>query len=291
MLRPRSASDSDLPAPMANDWSQPDAAERELARRERERRDGDATHPDLERVLRAVHAVLESQLSARADTARLADDLAAVRAQLAPRGAEPPGEGEEEADAPALATHLAEAEGRLSAQVAHLNTHVQDVGDALPDLLELAQSAAATPGALNALRTTVGPLEKAVKAHTRASNALGVDLKKKVGDAETALTERIAEEAEHVRTALDETTALVRQRRRRSRRFWLGLAGAVLLGLLGCFAGGVWLQWRHAPVPVPDPTLGWRDGIWNDYGLEIKNCIVEARETESTVHCPIAPTQ
>ncbi len=271
---------------MARDWSNPDAAERELARRERERANGEGAHPDLERVLSAVHAVLESQLTARADTARLADDLAAVRAHLAARHAEG-----EEAGESALATRLAEAEGRLGAQVAHLKTHVQDVGDALPDLLALARSAAATPGALAALGATVGPLGQAVRAHTRASKELGEELTKQVSDAETALTERIAEEARHVRAALDETTALVRRRRRRSRRLRLGLAGAVLLGLLACFAAGVWLQWRHAPVPVPDPTLGWRDGIWNDYGLEIKNCIVEARETESTVHCPIAPTQ
>ena len=275
---------------MTNDWSQPDAAERELARRERERANGEGAHPDLERVLSAVHAILESQLTARADTTRLADDLAAVRAHLASREAESPGEGEEEeADAPALATRLAEAEGRLSAQVAHLKTHVQDVGDALPDLLELAQSAAATPGALNALRTTVGPLEKAVKAHTRASNQLGVDLKKKVSDAETALTERIAEEAEHVRTALEENTALVRQRRRRSRRFWLGLAGAVLLGLLGCFAAGVWLQWKHAPVAVPDPSKGWRDYIWYEYGPAVRDCVRKARESGRAVNCLIAP--
>ena len=282
MLRPRSASDSDLPAPMANDWSQPDAAERELARRERERRDGEHAHPDLERVLGAVHAVLESQLSARGDTARLADDLAALRAQLASR----PAEGEE---AGALATRLAEAEGRLGAQVAHLKTHVQDVGDALPDLLALARSAAATPGALAALGAVVGPLGQAVRAHTRASKELGEELTKQVSDAETALTERIAEEAKHVRETLDENTALVRRRRRRSRRLRLGLAGAVLLGLLGCFAAGVWLQWKHAPVPVPDPSKGWRDYIWYEYGPAVRDCVRKARESGRAVNCLIAP--
>ena len=242
-----------------------------------------------------MHAVLESQRAARADIARIADELATVRARLDRPENETPALGQA-ADKPAPATALAEAEGRLAAQVAHLKTHVQAVSDALPDLLELAESAAATPEALETLRTTVAPLVEAVRGHTResraqkrASSTLEGELKKKVDDAQTALTERFAKEAEHVRTALEENTAVVRRRHRRSRRFWLGLAGAVLLALLGSLVGGVWLQWKHAPIPVPDPSKGWRDYIWYEYGPAVRDCIEKARESGRAVHCPIAP--
>ena len=280
---------------MAQDWSDPDAVEAELARRERERTHGAGAHPAPERVLRAVHAVLESQRAARADIARIADDLATVRARLDRPADETPAEGEK-AGEPAPATALAEAEGRLTAQVANLKSHVQAVSDALPELRTLANSAAATPEALETLRTTVAPLVEAVRGHTResraqkrASSTLEGELKKKVDDAQTALTTRFAKEAEHVRTALNENTALVRRRHRRSRRFWLGLAGAVLIGLLGSLAGGLWLQWKHAPVPVPDPSKGWRDYIWYEYGPTVRDCIRKARESGRAVDCPIAP--
>ena len=280
---------------MAHDWSDPQAVERELARREREAANGGSDRPEPERVLSAVHAVLESQRSARADIARLADELATVRAHLAQATSATPAD-EEAAGGSALATELAEAEGRLSAQVANLKTHVQEVGDALPDLRALAHSAAATPEALEALRAVVAPLAEAVQGHTLESRSrqgflsgLKVELEDMVKDARTALTQRFAKEAKHVREALDDHTAVVRRRHRRSRRFWLGLAGAVLLGLLGSLAGGLWLQSRYDLLPAHDPTRGWRDGIWNDYGLQIKDCILEARDTGRTVNCPIAP--
>ena len=157
-------------------------------------------------------------------------------------------------------------------------------------------SAAATPEALEALRAAVAPLAEAVQGHTlehRARqgylSALGVELKDRVKDAETALAARFAEEASRVRGALEDNTAVVRRRRRRSRRFWLGLAGAVLVALLGCTVGGLWLQARYDLLPAHDPTRGWRDGIWNDYGLQLQDCILEARDSGRAVDCPIAP--
>ena len=92
-----------------------------------------------------------------------------------------------------------------------------------------------------------------------------------------------------MREALDDNTAVVRRRHRRSRRFWLGLAGAVLLGLMGSLAGGLWLQWKHAPLPVPDSSGGWRDYLWYEYGSAVRDCIRKARESGRVVDCPIAP--
>ena len=280
---------------MANDWSDPQAVERELARREREAPNGGGARPEPERVLRAVHAVLESQRAVRADLARLAEELATVRAHLAQREGATSAD-EEAAGGPALATQLAEAEGRLTARVAHLKAHVQAVSEALPELRALADSAAATPEALEALRAAVAPLADEVRGHTLENRSrqgflsgLKVELEDMVKDARTALTARFAEEAKHVREALEENTAVVRRRHRRTRRFWLGLAGAVLIGLLGSLAGGLWLQSRYDVLPAHDPTRGWRDGIWNDYGLQLQDCILEARESGRTVNCLIAP--
>lgn len=82
------------------------------------------------------------------------------------------------------------------------------------------------------------------------------DLKDMVRDADLGMRHRFAEEAKGVRESLQETTAVVRTRRSRSRRFWPGLAGSVLLGLLVCFGLDVWLQSKYGLAPARDPTGG-----------------------------------
>ena len=109
-----------------------------------------------------------------------------------------------------------------------------------------------------------------------------------VRDAEMRILHRSAEDAQRVREALQETTAVVRTRRRRSRRFWLGLAGAVLLGLLVCFGLGVWLQSKHGLAPAHDPTGGWRDYIWQQYGSAIQDCKRKAEATGRPFDCRLS---
>ena len=111
----------------------------------------------------------------------------------------------------------------------------------------------------------------------------------RVRDADLGMRHRFAEEAKGVREALQEATAVVVKRRRRSIRFWLGLAGAVLFGLLVCVGLGVWLQSEYGPLPAYDPTGGWRGYIWEEFGSTLQDCIVKMRETGGPVDCRLSP--
>lgn len=122
-------------------------------------------------------------------------------------------------------------------------------------------------------------------APTRDLNRMTVDLKDMVRDAERGLTHRFAEEAKGVRGTLQENTAVVRKRHRRTSRFWFGLADVAL----GLFAAGAGLQWRYEPIQPHDPSKGWRDYIWYEYGPAVRDCIRNARETGRSVSCLIPP--
>ena len=266
---------------MATDWSDPEQAERELRRRERGEPSDDDSPSDMRLLLGAMHAILKAQKQTDTQTATLAEDIATLRGLLAPlehalSAAQQP------AAESGLATQLAQAEGRIAGHV--------------DNLAELVRPVAATPKALENLEATVRPLAEAVRAQTQATqtntsylNHMTVDLKDMVRDAERGMIHQFAEEAKGVREALQENTAVVVKRRRHSRRFWLGLAGGVLFGLLVCIGAGVWLQSKYGPLPAHDPTGGWRGYIWEQFGSTLQDCIVKMRETGGPVDCRLSP--
>lgn len=74
------------------------------------------------------------------------------------------------------------------------------------------------------------------------------------------------------------------RRRWRPAKAVLGLALAAALG----FAGGAVLQNRLPILPPVDPTLGWKDHIWEHYGGAITDCYQRARNEEAgRVKCGI----
>ena len=274
---------------MATDRSDPDEVERELQRLEKEL-SGD-TRSDMRLLVAVMRAVLKAQKRTDARTATLIEDIATLhglidrseRARTAE--SQPPVER-------GLATQIVEAEGRIVGHVDHLAESIRTVRDALPDIEKLARTAASTPERLERLATGVERSAEAVRAQDTAIRAntdrlteLVANLDEKLPAMERSVTDRFAEEAKGVRGTLQETAAVVLRRRSRSRWFWLTLAGVFALTMLA----GVWVQWKFVPVPAQDPTGGWRDGIWNDYGPIIRDCILEAIDTERTVGCPIAP--
>ena len=99
---------------------------------------------------------------------------------------------------------------------------------------------------------------------------------------------RSAEDAQGVRETLREATAVALKRRLRSRRFWLGMAGAGLLGLLVCVGLGVWLQSKYGLAPAHEPTGGWRDYIWYEYGSAILDCKRIAEATGRPLDCRLS---
>ena len=266
---------------MMTDWSDPEQVERELRRRERGEPSGDDFGSDMRLLLGAVHAVLEAQKQTDTQTAVLTEDIATLRGLLA-RLEHARSAGERPAGDSGLAQQLAEAEGRIAGHV--------------DNLAELVRPVAATPKAIEDLEAAVRTLAEAARAQTQATeantsylNRMTVDLKDMVRDAESGMIHRFAEEAKGVREALQETTAVVLKRRRRSRRFWLGVAGGVLLGLLVCVGLGVFLQSRYGLVEAHDSTGGWRDYIWQEFGSTLVDCIVRMRETRGPVDCRLSP--
>ena len=281
LRRLRRPASTGIPVPMATDWSDPEQVERELERRKRGEASGDDFGSDMRLLLGAVHAVLKAQKRTDTQTDTLAEDIATLRGLLAQlehaRSAAPQLAAES-----ALATQLAEAEGRIAGHV--------------DNLAELVRPVAATPKALEDLEAAVRPLAEAVRAETRATEAntgylnhMTVELKDMVRDADLGMRHRFAEEAKGVREALQENTAVVLKRRRHSTRFRLSIAGGALLGLLVCIGAGVWLQSKYGPLPAHDPTGGWRDHIWEEFGSTLKDCIVNMRETAGPVDCRLSP--
>lgn len=59
--------------------------------------------------------------------------------------------------------------------------------------------------------------------------------------------------------------------------------------MLSSVNGGVWLQWEYEPLSPKDPTGGWRDYIWNEYGGTILDCIDDMRQTGSAIDCRLSP--
>ena len=265
---------------MANDWSDPERVERELQRRERGEPPGGDAPSDMRLLLAAMHAVLKAQKRTGTQTDTLTEDIATLRGLLDRR--EPASSaGDQPAAESGLAQRLAEAEGRIAGHVDILAERVRDAADA--------------PKAIKDLAAAVRTLHEAVRAQTVAAQGsssfmdrMSVDLKDMVRDADLGMRHRFADEAKGVREALQETAAVVRTRRSRSRRFWLGLAGAVVLGLLVCFGLGVWLQSEYGLLPAHDPTAGWRDYIWRQYGSAIKDCERKARASGRPVDCRLS---
>ena len=244
---------------MSNDWSDPERAERELRRREASNADPEGNTPQLRELLLDI---LEEQKRLRTETASHTDDIAGVRDQAA-RIERALSDLSRRLPEDGIGKQLAQTEGRIVAHVDRLEEGVRPVGEALPNILEMARTAAATPEELRKLGATVERQGEAVRGQTFAANSqstylehLGVELKDMVQETELRLEARFIAEAKSVREVHQETTALVLKRRRRSRRFWLILMGAIAIGMLACVAGGVWLQWEHTLVSPRDPTLG-----------------------------------
>lgn len=268
---------------MANDWSDPEQVERELRRRERAEAPGADAPSDMRLLLAAVHALIEAHHRTDAQTAALTEDIATLRGLLdrrePARSAEDPPAAES-----ALAQRLAEAEGRLAGHVDNLAERVRAVAD--------------TPKTLADLTAAVTTLDEAVRAQTLVSKSYGsfvdrmsVDLKEMVRNLDLGMRHRLAEEAEGLRESFQETAAVVLKRRRRDRVSWLSIAGGALLVVLLCVGGGVWLQSKYGLAPAHDPTAGWRDYIWLQYGSAIKDCEHKAREANRPMDCqlPVAP--
>lgn len=264
---------------MATDRSDPEQVERELQRLEKEL-SADRDHSDMRPLVAALRAALDAQKRTATLTDTLAEDIAALRGLLDrrddARSTEP-----QPAAVPGLAQLLVEAEGRIAGHVDHLAESIRPV-ECMPEGLKDLKETVKT------LAETVRAETLAAKSSTSAFDHLSVELKDMVRDAELRILHQSAEDAKGVREALRGTTAVVLQRRRSATWSRLRIAGGVMLGLLVCVGLGLWLQSEHGLLPPHDPTGGWRDYIWQEYGPAIVDCKREAQEAKREVDCPLS---
>ncbi|MCY3755342.1 MAG: hypothetical protein OXG99_14805 [Alphaproteobacteria bacterium] len=249
---------------MPSDWSDPERAERELARREGRAPSGTGPQEDsLAEILPAMRRLLERL---EAETASQTEDIAALAAMLAridarlAAGEEPPPQVPQET---ASGAEIAEAEGRITAHVDRLAGHIEPTARAMPEIWKMAETAAAAPGEIGKLRETVEGLAKGqhelsgkTSDHTLGLIGFQGKLAHKLDEATTAMAGHFSEEAGSIREAMERTAATVLERRRLSRRLRWIVAGALLFLVLACTAAGIWLQWEFALAPPKTETGG-----------------------------------
>ena len=242
---------------MPSDWSDPDRAERELARREgREPSGGDAA-ADQQGFAEAVLAMRRLLERIEAETSSQTEDIAGLRDMLA---ADRPSLPTPRENAPG--TELAEAEGRLTAHVDRLGDSIEHTVRTWPAVREMAMTASAVPAELGKLSEAVnkqderqGKLTDAISDHTHRLIRMEGRASWNLEATKTGMAARFESEAQSVRNVLQQTADTVLERRRRSKRDRWFIAGAILLGVLACIAAGGWLQWALEPIP-PQDTAG-----------------------------------
>ncbi len=81
--------------------------------------------------------------------------------------------------------------------------------------------------------------------------------------------------------AVDRQNRLHRPARRRARAVGLLLALALTAAL------ALFVQWRFAIIETPDPTHGWRDHLWERYGPELRDCVIQVDGQGKAMLCQI----
>ncbi|MDE0407438.1 MAG: hypothetical protein OXN81_06215 [Alphaproteobacteria bacterium] len=92
-----------------------------------------------------------------------------------------------------------------------------------------------------------------------------------------ALNAKIGPQLEELAGAMP----VIARDRKRGRRRRAGAVLALAVAAVAGLAGGVYVQSREPVLPQADPTLGWKDHVWNYYGETFMECFQRAKKTES----------
>ncbi len=112
---------------------------------------------------------------------------------------------------------------------------------------------------------------------TAAAFAKNLDLMREQLDQVATVTGALGPRLDTLTTALSVSTRDFRQRKRR----WIRPVLAAALAAPVIFAGGAALQSRLEVLPQADPTLGWKDHLWQHYGAAFRDCFQQAKQAES----------
>ena len=115
-------------------------------------------------------------------------------------------------------------------------------------------------------------------AAQRASAQQTFGAAKKLEKAGAAFLKRFDEGRSEVRAAI--------RRELTSTRRWTTPALVLAMPLL-VFAGAMG-QNEYGLIKRYDETGGWKDGVWDRYGEEVKDCMLESWQTEQAVRCTFA---
>ena len=132
------------------------------------------------------------------------------------------------------------------------------------------------------LSAKVDKLTLAMEKFTSGAKKTGAALDKVLAKQKTVTGEaaKLLEEGDRKVTA-DFHRWAATQRQYRFRLSALALAVAVS----AFFVLGVLLEQQFQIVPLHDPTSGWSDHIWQNYGRTIVDCAEDARRTNKAIEC------
>ncbi len=112
---------------------------------------------------------------------------------------------------------------------------------------------------------------------TAAGFATNLDLMREQLDGVATVARALGPRLDTLTTALSVSTKDFRQRKRR----WIRPVLAAALAAPVIFAGGAAFQSRLPLLPQADPTLGWKDHLWQHYGAAFRDCFQQAKQAES----------
>ena len=134
-------------------------------------------------------------------------------------------------------------------------------------------------------KKVVGEIDNIAEQVRPGAEAL-VEIRKRI-DEEIGTTNAMNTLTTKLEGSTEAVDAHAKKLERLDRSLWFR-AVAVIIGLVGAMVLGAWIQ--HAWLPVwwpPETEEGWKNAIWQNYGEDIRDCILEDREKGRAMRCVI----
>ena len=154
----------------------------------------------------------------------------------------------------------------------------------------------ATERDVKALQALIDRVAARIGSENKAAVNEAKDMLARVVESLASVTERVDHEVERVELTAKGLEEGMRvhiadfdrwhEANRRSWQ-WLAIVGAAL-AVPVLFGFGVLVEQQFEIVGVEDPTGGWRDHIWENYGRALVDCATEAVRRDAEVSCTVS---